>query len=795
MFKPRWRKVLHDLWDNKVRTLLVVLSIAVGVFAVGVIAGTYAMIVEDLSGSYAATNPANVSLVTMPFDPDFVDVIRRMEGVTEAEGRRHVSLQLKVGPNEWDTITLVAIPDYDELQIHRHLPKQGVAVPQDREVVLEHKSLAELGAAAGDRLEVELPDGTIRPLPIVGTVQDQSDVYGNILGNLQGFITFDTLEWLHQPLSLNRLYVTVAESPNDKAHIRQVATEVTDRIEKSGREVYSTFVAPSDEHPLASIIDALLAVLIILGVLVVFLSGSLISNTMSALLNQHLRQIGVMKLVGARRGQVIGMYLVLIVAFGVVALMAAIPLSSWGAYELSRFVADIINFELQGFRLVPPAIVLQIGIALIVPPVTGMLPVLKGSRITVHRALNSRGLGDQQGKKDWIDRQLEQLRTLSRPLRISIRNTFRRKGRLALTLFTLTLGGAVFIAVFNSQVSLNLKVDQVSKYFGADVNLDFARSYRIEKVEREAMSIEGVERVEVWIRTSAELVHEDGSPPDSLSIIAPPADSDLIEPTLLEGRWLLPGDERAITVNDAFWDDYPDLQVGDRLRLKIDGREDDWTVVGVFQYTGMADLVAYANYDHLADELNVGRHASAYRLVTAEHTLGFQEYVSAQLSTHFRELNFQVHRVEAGKAFNASLAEVLGILTAVLLVMALLTALVGSIGLAGTMSMNVMERTREIGVMRAIGAYNRIVSKLVIVEGLIIGLISYILGAVLSFPISFLLSNVISLSIFNSPAEFAFTAQGFLIWLAVVVLLSVLASILPARNASRLTIREVLAYE
>jgi putative ABC transport system permease protein len=620
-------------------------------------------------------------------------------------------------------------------------------------------------------------------------------VYGNILGDLQGFITFDTLEWLHQPLSLNRLYVTVAESPNDKAHVRQVATEVTDRIEKSGREVYSTFVAPSDEHPLVSIIDALLAVLIILGVLVVFLSGSLISNTMSALLNQHLRQIGVMKLVGARRGQVIGMYLVLIVAFGIVALMAAIPLSSWGAYELSRFVADIINFKLQDFRLVPPAIVLQIVIALIVPPATGMLPVLKGSRITVHRALSSRGLGDQHRKKDWIDRQLEQLRMLSRPLRISIRNTFRRKGRLALTLFTLTLGGAIFIAVFNSQISLNLKVDQVSKYFGADVNLDFARSYRIEKVEREAMSIKGVERVEVWIRTSAELIHENGSPPDSLSIIAPPADSDLIEPTLLEGRWLLPGDESAITVNDAFWDDYPDLQVGDRLRLKIDGREDDWTVVGVFQYTGMGDLVAYANYDYLADELSVGKHASAYRIVTAEHTLGFQEYISAQLSTHFRELNFKVHRVEAGKVFNASLAEVLGILTAVLLVMALLTALVGSIGLAGTMSMNVMERTREIGVMRAIGAYNRIVSKLVIVEGLIIGLISYILGAVLSFPITFLLSNVISLSIFNSPAEFAFTAQGFLIWLAVVVLLSVLASILPARNASRLTIREVLAYE
>jgi len=127
--------------------------------------------------------------------------------------------------------------------------------------------------------------------------------------------------------------------------------------------------------------------------------------------------------------------------------------------------------------------------------------------------------------------------------------------------------------------------------------------------------------------------------------------------------------------------------------------------------------------------------------------------------------------------------------------MALMTALVGSIGLTGTMGMNVMERTREIGVMRAIGAHNGIVLKLVIIEGLVIGLISYGLGAVLAFPVGALLSNVISVAIFGISAEPAVTAQGFIIWLLVVMGLSVLSSLLPARNASRLTIREVLAYE
>jgi len=249
-------------------------------------------------------------------------------------------------------------------------------------------------------------------------------------------VTYDTLEWLQQPVHLTRLYATVAQLPNDETHIRQVATEITDRVEKSGREVYRTSVSAGNEHPLASIIEALLAVLIILGVLVVFLSGSLIANTMSALLNQHLRQIGVMKLVGGRRPQIIGMYLVLILAFGVIALLGAIPLGSWGAYELSRFVAGIINFELRSFRIVPVAVIFQIVIALVVPPIAGMMPVLKGSRTTVQKALSSTGLSSQADKKGWIDRQLERLRKISRPLLISVRNTFRRKGRLALTLIT-----------------------------------------------------------------------------------------------------------------------------------------------------------------------------------------------------------------------------------------------------------------------------------------------------------------------------------------------------------------------
>jgi putative ABC transport system permease protein len=257
----------------------------------------------------------------------------------------------------------------------------------------------------------------------------------------------------------------------------------------------------------------------------------------------------------------------------------------------------------------------------------------------------------------------------------------------------------------------------------------------------------------------------------------------------------LPEDENAIAVNEVFWQYFPNLIPGDHLRLKLAGYEDTWTIVGIFRYTGVDSLIAYANYDYIALEYGNPHRASMYRIITEHHTLAEQQKVATALETHFRGQGYMLDNIEAGKDFATSLANILKVLTIVLLVMALMTALVGSIGLTGTMTMNVMERTREIGVMRAIGGHNQVISQLVIVEGLIIGVISYCLGGILSIPISYLLSNVISKTIFNAPAENAYTPLGFVIWLGVVITLSILASILPARNATRLTIREVLAYE
>jgi putative ABC transport system permease protein len=811
MMRPRWRKVFHDLTGDFSRTALVVLSIAVGVFSIGVIVGAYVIISNDMSASYAANNPMNIELRSAPFDNSLVTTVKNMRGVKQAEGRRVFSMRTRLpGSSQWVSLNMVAIDNFAKMQINLMHTISGTDRPARNEVLLERKALELLNVSVGETLEFELDNGKLQTMRVAGIVQDPSTGAGDFLAQPFAYVTTSSLATLHQADTFNRLYVTVSEGQNDTQHLRQMTAAVSDRVEKSGVAVLRTRSSKTNEHPMASTVQAVLGILLALGILILFLSSSLIANTLSALLNQHLRHIGVMKLVGARRNQVFAMYIALILGFGAIALLIAVPLGGQGAYALSDFIASKINFSLLGYRIVPLAFIVQIVVGLAVPLLAGLLPVLNGSRITVLRALSGEMVGGEKKPHLQVKRQesfMERLqlrgsRLLSRrgihiprPLLISLRNTFRRKGRLVLTLFTLTMGGAIFIAVFNVRVSLHDYIGQIGQYFLADVTLDFDRFYRLNEVKQAALEVPGVVSVEGWSYASAEALYPDGTTADNLTIMAPPVESRMVSPVLLEGRWLQPGDGQAITVSEGILSKFPDLKPGDSLRLKINGKDDNWLVVGIFQFVNQQGTIAYSTYEYISSLTHITNTSFTYRIVTDRHDPVYQQAMADRIDAWFRSQGFHVSQARTGDSTMKTAADSLDILVTFLLIMALLTALVGSIGLTGTMGMNVLERTREIGVMRSIGAVDREVMRTVIVEGLLIGGISWALGALLSFPITALLSSIISSAIFQSQIAIHFTYTGFLIWLLVVLALSALASILPARNATRLTIREVLAYE
>jgi putative ABC transport system permease protein len=802
MFKPRWYKVFADLWGNKVRSLLVIASIGIGLFAVGMITSMHVILSEDMRQGYASVNPANVQIAADYFDDDLVKRIRNVDGVRQAEGVADVSLQVKSGENEWSEIQLTAIPHIKDKEIGQVKLVEGTWPPADHEIVIERYKLADLNASLGDVITIKLWSGKTRQMRIVGVIQDETigatRPGGFFMSPVQGYVTLETLDWLEQPLLMNKLLVTAKTGREDPAQLDQLANRIVKEIEDSGRTVVSSAVRTSNDHPNRVYIQAITSVLYLLGLLILFLSAFLITNTLSALLNQQVQQIGVMKTIGARRIQIMGVYMVLILGFSLTAFLIAAPLAAQASYVVLELFSRQINLELSGFRFIPLAVFLQLGLALVIPQAAGFLPILKGTRISAVEAFSGLNRVKATGRKSWLDEALKRMRKIPRPQLISLRNTFRNKVRLGLTLLTLTLGGAIFIATFNVRASLGNHIERIGKYFLADVNLTLARNYRMSEVEQALKDVPGIGLIEGWATVRSELVMDDGSVGESLTMLGPPAASTLVEPVLLDGRWVTVGDQNAIAVSERFLEVFPDLKAGDTLKLKVNGDEVNFVVVGVFQLSGKSGgFLAYSTYEYLSRLTNTTDRASSYRIM-ADHpnlTLNEQKELSQRIENRLEQRGFNLADISEGKSLTDTTSDGLNALLIFLLILATLTAVVGSIGLTGTMSLNVLERVREIGVMRAIGASNRAVMDLVIVEGLIIGLISWVFGTLLAFPISSLLTNVVNLSLFGAFSPFTFTPTGIVIWLGVVLGLSVTASVMPARSAARLTIREVLAYE
>lgn len=793
MRSPRWSKVLRDLSSNRLRTALVVLSIAVGVFAVGLIASAQVILDRDMNASYQATNPPSASLYVDAFDDDLVQTVRRMPGIRDAEGRDSVSMRYQIGPDEWREIELRVIPNYHAMRIGVIRPVSGDWPPPRRTMLLEQGSVDYLDAAGQASGLLETPEGKRYSLAISGTAHDLSVPQAALEGKAFGYISLDTYEWLSGSRSLGVLQIVVAEHADDRSHIEQVVSEVQAKIEKGGHVVYGSDIRSPGQHWAAETLKPVLLILSVLGALSLLLSGFLVINTIGAVLAQQTRQIGIMKAIGARTFQVTGLYLSSVLAFGLLALLVAVPLGAIGARAFIAFNARMLNFDVISYSIPPQVLALEVGAGLVVPLLAALWPIIAGTRVTVLNALNWHGLGNTRGG-GLVDRLLLGLRWLSRPLLLSLRNTFRRRARLALTLTTLTLAGSMLIAVISLRASLLQTNDDIYRTYNMDIFVDMDRIYRIDQMRAEALKVPGLVEFEAWGKRELRRLRGDGSQSGTIAMIAPPATTRLFRPPMLAGRWLLPDDQNAVVIASDLLRSEPDLTVGDDLVLLLNERETHWRIVGIAQVINAQSRV-YVNYDYFARATRMIGSAGTAVVVTAAHDADFQAQVAYDLSQQLKRAGLRVsttrtvsdEREEAESKFN--------IILAFLLIMALLLGIVGGLGLMGTMSINVLERTREIGVMRAIGASNGTLLQVVVVEGMLIGLLSWAVAVLIALPLSKLLSDAVGQAFIQMPLSYRFSAGGVLIWLVTALALSALASFLPAWRAAHLTVRDVLAYE
>jgi putative ABC transport system permease protein len=800
MYSVRIRKVLRDLWGNKSRTFLVVLSIAIGVFALSVTFRTQALLSSNMRDSYTAIGPSEITLAAGPFGQPLLKSIRDMPGVRAADGRAQMQVRVRIG-GEWRQLILTAVDDFAHMPVNQLIAAGGTWPPPKRALGLERTYLPAAGGQIGAQLTIETPDGRQFQMPVAGVAHDLTAVSGRLGDNiLFGYISMDTLEWLRQPRAFNQLLIAVDGDPFDQAHVRRVAEQARGRLEDEGLTVLSTRIREPDKPELYNMIASILQTLAALGVLSLLLSMFLVMNTLAGLLARQVPQIGVLKAIGAPARQIAAMYLAAVLVFALLALLVAVPLGSLAARALTAVLADLLNYDVQRQDVPLYVGALEIGAGLVVPLLAALYPIFAGTRVTVRQAIS--GQGSEQFGASALDQATGRIRGAPATLLYAFRNMLRRKGRLALTLAALSLGGGIVIAVLSVRASLFASLDQATDYWRQDITATFDQPYPIAKLADQVLRVPGVAGLDYQLVLTGARQRRDGSESDEASAIFGVApDSPMIRPTVIRGRWLAPGDTNALVVNVDFAKTEPDVALGDAVTLNIAGRKSAWRVVGVVttQMVGLGapkpgQPMVYASYQALAAAQRQGGYANRAAIATLRHDVASEAEVARLLEQQLSSSDLHA-LIQSQSTIRGLIAGLFSTLVLLLLVMALLFIVVGGVGLTGAMSLNVLERTKEIGVLRAIGASSGSVMRIVLAEGICISLTSWLLATLIAVPLSRALGALIGMSLMSWPLVYVFPPAGVLIWLAAAIALGAFASYLPARGAIRLTVRDVLAYE
>lgn len=794
-------KVWFDLWDDKTRTLQVVLVIALGAIGIGLVIGGRNLIAESVLTGWQSAEPPNIKLnVEPPLTAAQIERLGRIEGVAEVEGLYNAPIEWRfVGDETWQTGVLNGRDDYTE----QKMALDGLLAgewPGRNTLGIGKISVGPGKVAMGDTVEIRFGD-TVRQMPVVGQVdpvgptpvfQETFYANGRTFTRITGIETYNLIQTrgpLDQPFSF-------------------AAAEATDlRIQAYFEDINVSsfglgFPAPvritsPNETPAEDVLNALFLLLGLLGAIVIILGIFLVYNSISAIVSQQVDQIGVMKAIGADSRQVVSSYLLLVLAYGFLAALVAVPIGAFAALGIQLFFAQFLNLEIFEAAVDPMAIWVQLGICFIAPLLAAIIPLRSGMKITVREAISTYGLSGAIGL---VDRLVAKAKAVPYILLLTIGNTFRNRRRVLVIEFALVVAGTIFMMVMGLNDATNYtfgnKLAEVQNY---QVTFNTEQPERAELLEAVALEVDGVTSVESWLLQSATIrpVSQVESDVEDarVTVYGQSAATTFYRPELLAGRWLLPTDENQVVVSQRIAEEQG-WTIGDVVTLENgNGRILNTEIVGIV-FDPATNSSVHLPLAILQREWRNFGLANKINIQTTNVDAAFQLAVAEAATQAFEESGIGLAPANANTIaeITDSASDGFDIILNLLAVMAVVIALVGGVGLSGILSLSVLERRREIGVMRAIGASNWQVIRLFVGEGVLLGLLSWLIAFPLSIPFAYLFATQALSFALNQQLVYQFTPAGAILWLVIISVLAMIASALPARGASKISVRESLAY-
>lgn len=795
-----WNKVWFDLWHNRMRTLLAVSSIAAGVFVVGTMFGMSDLLISNLDKNHKAVVPPHMNVALGELvDRDVLIDLKNVPGVEDVDPYCNISVSYKIDPNKDWRPGVIQLRDDFTAQKYEMVQLREGDWPHKGEIGIERMAAGFLNAGVGDKVIFKI-DNKEWAYPITGKIRHPFVPPPQFMDLAFFFANGETLERFGIPDGkFNSVFVRV--TPYSVDHAKEVATAIKDHLAKQNISVGAIVYEDPDRHWGRAFFDSITLVLQLLAVMSVIISAVLVYNTLSNLITQQTNQIGILKAIGGKSGTIVQIYLSEALVYGLLALLISIPLGALVAFSMTQSFLALFNIDYTQFEVSTQAVTFQVISAIAVTLLAGLIPTLQGAMITVRQAIASYGLGSDFGSNR-LDRIVEHLGAALLPAHYAtaLGNMFRRKGRLLLTQVVLITAGLAFLLVMSLNTSISLTLDRIFARSQYDTIIQFSNLERADPIMTMTGLVDGVDRAELHLTQSASLLVQGQLVKDAgigAYIEGVPPDSDFFTPLMVAGRWLKPGDGRVVVLKrDTAEKNH--IQVGDIVTLNLgELGKDTWQVVGtyepVFAGSFSADRI-YAPLDSLYQATKKYYQGSLLYVRTEEHSPEFQTAVTAQLKDLYEARKYHVSQTQTQADLRKTNEFQFSTITVMLMALSVIVAIVGGIALMGALSISVVERTKEIGVLRAVGARSRTIIGIFLMEGVLQGLLSCLVAIPVSFALGQPLASAMGQTMFSATLDYAYNWTAVGVWLTIMLVISALACILPARSATRVSVRESLAY-
>ena len=783
------RKSLTDLTRRRARAFFTVLTLALAVASVGLFAVTPLMD-QAMKHEVAANRLPDATVSMKPLALTNAELARlaRLPNVTALEPRSLFATRVYVGARR-DKALIVGVRDFAHQQADVVALDSGSAPASgtllvDRNDTTHTKFHAGIGGAA----RVLSATGRVQSLPITGVARNLTGA-DLVVG---GYITFYADMKTVSALSGATGYTSLGFRLRDNSRPAAERTVAAVRNELRASTAFRAFddmpvIQDPGGYPGKSEFEKLGGMFTVITLLALLTALVLVSNTMSTLIGEQTSEIAAMKAIGARRRDIRRLYLRTTLLFGGLGAVAGAVLGIVFANLLVGFFADLGFGITARWGISMPIVIASVIVGLIAPPLAALPAVRRAARLPLAEALHASG--SAVGGQGRLDALLRRFTALPRAAQIGLRGVGRRKRRSLATMLQVGLAVGTLLAL----LSLGAGVGKTTRQWYDQNHFDIWAQAVASKpfnadAQRLVRSTQGVAQVQAGMTNAVRVKGKDVS---AWGLQAQP----LMSTDVRSGRWYTSAEVAArarVAVLGRTIASTAGKQVGDSITLQTANGPVTLRVIGISGNQANNGSVVFMPVTTLQAALGSPDAVNSFWITTTSQNHGFIDGTTTRVEDALAAHGNQVATLVNYDAKEKNVAANAQITTSIT-ILGLLIVAISMVGLVNAITMSVLERTREIGMLRSVGARARDVRRIFATEGLVVAVGGWLLGVPLGYLLArgivALAGNAVGLDI-----AFVFPLSYALIALIGTVILALLIMLAPLRRAVRFKPGEAIRY-